>query len=223
MRKRRLIFGIFSPAYSYWMPYKWVIARVCPELMIPEAYRLGCRASFLRIQPDLCKFVLSATHLVTTAVNRNDIANIDIFVRFGSVPLWLIFCLIARFIKKNRNIAAIILPRYMMEFDDHAFDVNKYLPCYVDNILWHDIPVKHEAPINIHRSGCVTGSSSLVVVNVIKAFHRHRTIRRQSAHVIIMKICTTLSGSPLYLTMTSPYSMYVPLIGFNRHIGEYCI
>lgn len=91
MRKRRLIFGIFSLGHSHRRPHKWVIARLWPELMIPGAYRLDCRVSFLRIQPDLCKFVLSATHLVTAVANRTNIDNIDTFCQLRTV--WLLFCL----------------------------------------------------------------------------------------------------------------------------------
>lgn len=91
MRKRRLIFGIFSLAHSHRRPHKWVIARLWPELMIPGAYRLDCRVSFLRIQPDLCKFVLSATHLVTAVANRTNIDNIDIFLSASNSLIAFLF------------------------------------------------------------------------------------------------------------------------------------
>lgn len=78
MREGRLIFGIFP---------RTALAEAAPvrdrsslsRLMISEAYRLACRASFLRIRRDLCKFVLSATRLVTTRGESVAVSPILIF------------------------------------------------------------------------------------------------------------------------------------------------
>lgn len=61
------------------------------RLMISEAYRLACRASFLRIQRDLCKFVLSATRLVTRRGKSVVISPILIFAKAFRVLSFLYF------------------------------------------------------------------------------------------------------------------------------------
>lgn len=84
MRGRRLIFGTFrGKAAGGGRTSEGSLSQ--SGLMISEAYRLACRASFLRIRRDLCKFVLSATCLVTSCGESVAISLfIDIHIGYSS-------------------------------------------------------------------------------------------------------------------------------------------
>lgn len=90
MRGRRLIFGTFrgKAASGGRTSEGWLSLS---GLMISEAYRLACRTSFLRIRQDLCKFVLSATCLVTSRGESVAISPLLIFTS-GSECFGLIDC-----------------------------------------------------------------------------------------------------------------------------------
>lgn len=78
MRGTRLIFGTFrGKAAGGGRTSEGSLS--LSGLMISEAYRLACRASFLRIRRDLCKFVLSATCLVTSRGESVAISPLLIF------------------------------------------------------------------------------------------------------------------------------------------------
>lgn len=98
MRGRRLIFGTFrGKAAAVGRTSEGSLS--LSGLMISEAYRLACRASFLRIRQDLCKFVLSATCLVTSRGESVAISPLLIFTSgfrvlwFDRLFFWNISCL----------------------------------------------------------------------------------------------------------------------------------